>query len=382
MGDKTDVEWTEATWNVLRGCSRKSKGCINCYAEGIAARFSGPGLPYEGLAVLTSQGPKWTGKVRFVPEALELPLRWKRPRMIFVNSMSDLFHESVADETVDQIFAVMALAGQHTFQTLTKRADRMHAYLTNRSDVGWRVWRLAEKLASDRGIKLPQGDRPWPLPNVWLGVCVEDQAAADERIPSLLTTPAALRWISAEPLLGAVDLERVRWWPDREHYVDALRAGFWTNGPLVSNRSWRPGEQRGHFVNHSDMLGGIDWVVVGGESGPKARITHPEWPKHLRDQCAAAGVPFFFKQHGVWGPGSGDFGAGRFRTAAIARDGRIVPGGYQKAEYPEGATAEDGWAMVHRCGKRAAGRLLDGVLHDAFPGQMTRRKPSELRRAA
>lgn len=259
MSDKTEIEWTEATWNPVRGCSRVSEGCRNCYAERVASRFSGPGMPYEGLAA----NGKWTGVARVVEKAMDQPLRWKRPRRIFVNSMSDLFHESLAFADVLRIFEVMEKAKHHTFQVLTKRPRR------------------AFDFCATYGIGT---SNRWPE-NVWLGVSVENQAAADERIPLLLETPAAVRFLSCEPLLGPVDLLRVQW--PQKHRVDVLRGGAWDFGGF------------GGFTQHSDM-NKIDWVIAGGESGPGARWMRPEWAQDLRDQCAAAGTPFFFKQWGEW----------------------------------------------------------------------------------
>lgn len=233
------IAWCEETWNPVRGCSRVSEGCRHCYAERVAARFSGPGKPYEGLAVMKSDGPHWTGKVRLVAAALDLPLRWRKPRRIFVNSMSDLFHKGLTDHEILKVFVTMARARQHTFQILTKQPRRMLE------------WFLV--CADDTVRPLAWAGVPWPLPNVWLGVSVEDQETADERIPLLLQTPAAVRWVSAEPLLGPIEFPTML-------------------------RNW------------------IDWLVVGGESGPGARPMHPDWARGLRDQCVAAGVPFFMKQ--------------------------------------------------------------------------------------
>lgn len=292
---QTHIEWTDSTWNPLRGCSRVSEGCRNCYAERVAYRFSGAGQPYEGLAALKNGHASWTGKVELVEKHLLDPLRWgpirqydaddgerypDRSRRIFVNSMSDLFHESVPDEWIDRIFAVMALCPQHIFQVLTKRPARMHQYLHGACG------RIADRviaLRAERGDKgavvpLPHiqpGSPWWPLANVWLGVSVENQAAADERIPLLLQTPAAVRFISAEPLLGPVSIDR--WLLSVAGLICRREIG----GPLWPN---------------------LDWVICGGESGPGARPMHPDWARSLRDQCVSAGVPFFFKQWGKWKP--------------------------------------------------------------------------------
>ena len=299
MGDKSKIEWTDATWNPIRGCSRVSEGCRNCYAERQAARFGGKGQPYEGTInyrsqvsglTYTNRGAagsavgSWNGTIKVIEEHLTDPLRWKKPRRIFVNSMSDLFHENLADETIDRIFAVMALCPQHTFQVLTKRAERMVAWFAR-----------STTHAEVSAFCLTNFDRcmigtRWPLPNVWLGVSVENQAAADERIPHLLRTPAAVRWLSVEPMLGPVK--------------------FWCPypGPV------------------------IDWVVCGGESGAGARPMHPDWARSLRDQCVAAGVPFFFKQWGEFAPSDMAVGVPELRVGK-KRAGRTLDD-MEWSEYP------------------------------------------------
>ena len=378
MGDRTNIEWTDATWNPVRGCSRVSEGCTRCYAERVAGRFSGPGLPYEGLAVMTDAGPRWTGKVALVPEHLEDPLRWKKPRRIFVNSMSDLFHESLSDEDIERVFGVMALATQHTFQVLTKRAERMASWFNDtRGSLETReihVLRAAEHLGHKRWgapdapfVFDSRGNEPhlymnasaervrnrrrwpgWPLPNVWLGVSVEDQVRAEELVPELLATPAAVRFLSCEPVLGPLDLWAFFTSDLRDKSLAALKSG---------------------------RMPGVDWVIAGGESGPDARPMHPGWARSLRDQCAAAGVPYFFKQHGEWAP-RGIVGGGRQRGDEAGRELYIEPTGTIHATdedgmgepwTPEASKKFDGWALIRRVGKKAAGRLLDGVTHDAFP---------------
>ena len=227
MSSKTGIEWTDATWNPIRGCSRVSEGCRNCYAETVANRFCGPGKPYEGVVQIGADGKgngKWNGQIKFVEKHLLDPLRWKKPQRIFVNSMSDLFHENVTDEMRDRIFAVMALCPQHTFQVLTKRPERMLAYLSDDeaplrwddSPGDWNLSKAEDGLvysAMERRDTARMDKRGYvrldnPLPNVQLGVSVENQKAADERIPLLLQTPAAVRFISAEPLLGPINLNR------------------------------------------------------------------------------------------------------------------------------------------------------------------------------
>ena len=399
MADKSKIEWTDATWNPLRGCSRVSEGCRNCYAEGVAARFSGPGLPYEGLAKRVtrpdgSSEARWTGKVAFSgDQVLTQPLRWKKPRRIFVNSMSDLFHESVPDAWIDRIFAVMALAPQHTFQVLTKRPERMKAYmlerwqsaLAHRIDFGHgdaldvpaetvgedrrdQVARECEDLI--RQMKLDDTERDdlwdeqerlkimqwtWPLPNVWLGTSVEDQVTADTRIPYLLSTPAAVRFISAEPLLGPIDLSG---------HIPPAHLPFLVAGtPLCSDPQCRrngphyPREFGCRWHEDGDRgtaLPGLDWVIAGGESGAGARPMHPDWARSLRDQWGAAGVAFLYKQWGEWAPGLTDGDSFVLHTEATER---------LLAKLNLSAAVE----RSIRVGKKRAGRLLDGVEHNGFP---------------
>jgi protein gp37 len=324
MAGKTAIEWSEFAWNPIRGCSRVSPGCGGanhqggCYAEKIAARFSDPGQPFHGFAERTAHGGRWTGKLDLVDDMLTVPLRWKKPRRIFVNSMSDLFHENLPDEAIDKVFAVMALAPQHTFQVLTKRADRMLAYFTGYGTALGRIWFQAMQLASAAKVEPAVASRraaKWPLPHVWLGVSVEDQERADERIPDLLATPATVRFLSCEPLLGPVDLRCVA--PTDTGYMNALSS---STGP------------------------NLDWIIAGGESGPRARPSHPDWFRSLRDQCAAAVVPFFFKQWGEWR-------------------------GYPPTEHkPDGKWRNwNGGHVSVRVGKKAAGATLDGREHRECP---------------
>ncbi|CDQ10581.1 Phage Gp37Gp68 family protein [Acidithiobacillus ferrivorans] len=269
MSDKTGIAWTDASWNPVTGCTKVSQGCKHCYAEREWARLS------ANPKATTYYGRAFTD-VACHEDRLDQPLRWSKPRMIFVNSMSDLFHEDVPDAFIDKVFAVMALAEKHVFQVLTKRPERMFAYLTtkNREDI------IGEK-AMPTVSKDDFGILEWPLPNVWLGVSVEDQAAADARIPLLLQTPAAVRWVSAEPLLERVELSFAMAWK--------------RTGP-----AWKQT---------------LDWVVCGGESGPKSRVMEAEWVRAMRDQCVAANVPFFMKQLGAAFVGPDD-GFGLFGTTA------------------------------------------------------------------
>lgn len=253
---KTKIEWATDVWNPIRGCSVVSEGCRHCYAMQVAARFSGEGQAYEGLAYRNSSGAHWTGKVRLIEEHLEDPLRWKRPRRIFVNSMSDLFHEGLSNEQIVRVFQVMSKAPQHIFQVLTKRPERMRDFI--------RLMSVLNEACTNQ--------HEWPLKNVWLGVSIEDQKTADERIPLLLQTPAAVRWLSVEPLLGPIDFGN-----PKEYETDS------------GDYSMRL--QRGLF--------GIDWAVIGGESGPGARPMDLCWMRSIMEQCSNAGVPVFVKQLGA-----------------------------------------------------------------------------------
>lgn len=308
MADKTEISWTDATWNPVTGCTKVSEGCDHCYAETIAHRFAGMAAYPNGFDVTLR------------PERLDQPLRWRRPRRIFVNSMSDLFHADVPDEYIARVFAVMAYAYWHTFQILTKRPGRMRSLLSSAEFVelvdrefcsvpDWAArWPDLDFAPAAHNWNLRRG----PLSNVWLGTSVENQKWADVRIPQLLATPAAVRFLSCEPLLGPIDLDVM---------MD------------VTGTSSR-----------ETMPSAVDWVIVGGESGPHARPMHPDWARSLRDQCTAAGIAFHFKQWGEWLTGPAGIGLDPNRTPREA----------------------DGLA-AGRVGKRAAGRMLDGRTWDEYP---------------
>lgn len=268
---KTSIEWCTDTWNPVRGCSRVSEGCRNCYAERMAARnLPEMRSPTTGnpFAVRGSDGPHWTGVVELIPEKLDEPLHWRKPRRVFVNSMSDLFHEALRDEAIDRMFGVMAQAPQHTFQILTKRPERMPGWFKGIDPDQARM--------SSRLLRIAAGV-PWPLPNVWLGVSVEDQATADERIPLLLQTPAAKRFISLEPQLAPVDL------------------AAWL--PICADCNRHRGKPTAPITHHHPPA--LDWVIVGGESGPGARPFDVEWARSTVRQCREAGVACFVKQLGA-----------------------------------------------------------------------------------
>lgn len=338
MGDKSGIEWTDATWNPVVGCSKVSPGCDNCYAITQAERIQRMGgkgaIAYEG----TTADGDWSGLVRTLPERLDQPLKWRRPRRIFVNSMSDLFHPDVDDQFIARVFAVMALAKHHQFQVLTKRSARMRATLARRWETeginSFESW--TEHFVGDYDQEYPV---VWPLPNVWLGTSIESDRYAF-RARMLRETPAAIRFLSLEPLLG----------------------------PLPSLQ-----------------LDGIDWVIVGGESGPGARPMHPDWVRDIRDACVFLGLPFFFKQWGAWVPAAveddSDFSGGRAfdhplggrhsasirersRKAFTSGETRLLrPGDETKG----GTRMLDANTVALNIGKHKAGRELDGRTWDQYP---------------
>lgn len=270
----TGIEWTAETWNPLaafdretgeRGwfCTKVSPGCANCYAEGLNKRL-GTGHAYAVPNL---------DEIEFRLVNLDRPLQWQRSGhhvRVFVNSMTDLFHEEVTDGMLDRMFAAMAMAPDLTFQVLTKRPDRMREYVSDTSQVrrDGRGGAVMDMGGMTDGLR-------WPLPNVWLGTSVEDQEAANERVPELLDTPAAVRFLSCEPLIDRVSF---RW------------------APWVS--------VDGSSINHLDGLRPLDWVIVGGESGPQAREMELDWAREIVDQCQRAGVPVFVKQLGSAWAGS------------------------------------------------------------------------------
>lgn len=305
------IEWTGKTWNPIVGCSIVSPGCTNCYAMRMAYRLEamsvaeetrtggdpGPLEHYRGTTNLAKGKPVWTDEVRLAPEHILLqPLQWKKPQTIFVNSMGDLFHEDIPDEWIDAVFAVMALCPQHTFQVLTKRPERMRAYLSSPEAQGRISSRAMEEAPvgrdiGDVGLMMEIGSvfttsfKLWPLPNVWLGVSAENQEQANARIPQLLATPAAVRFVSVEPMLGPVDLEELD---------DGERDGTHLHFNALSGLAHDGHDFVSGIFDQPDPR--LDWVICGGESGRGKRPFDPDWARSLRNQCAAAGVPFFMKQ--------------------------------------------------------------------------------------
>lgn len=305
MGDKSNIEWTDATWNPVTGCTRVSKGCDNCYIERTPPFWmNGRKFDKPGIGATTG--------VKLHPERLDQPLRWAKPRRVFVNSLSDLFHRDVSTDYIVDVFLRMWWANQHTFQILTKRPEIMRLKMPRIEEALRRV---------ERDLVLTDAPTPltWPLPNVWLGVSVEDQDAAELRIPKLLDTPARVRFLSCEPLLGPVQLRPE--WMELE-----LQA----------------------FGNGATLFPHIGWVIVGGESGPNARPMHPDWARSLRDQCAEFYTPFHFKQWGEWAP----------HNVARPSASQLLAHG----THWDGTVNAMAWV-----GKKRAGRRLDRRTHDQFP---------------
>jgi protein gp37 len=365
---KSKIEWTgRSDWNPVRGCSRVTEACRNCYAEIMAARFSKPGMWGNGFAKIINLPAggidhRWTGKVELQEDRLLMPLSWRKPGLVFPNSTSDFFHEKLPDAARDELFAVMASCPHLMFQILTKRPEVARAYQNDPTtpqriydlvcDLSQTVEDFRPVLIARPGLErhAPPGPRvylgQWPLPNVWIGTSVHDQASADTFIPELLATPAALRFISAEPLLGPMHLGYLGWpngSSERRTGFNALIGLRYANGEIA------------------ERIPKLDWVIAGGESGPDARPMHPDWVRSLRDQCKAADVPFFFKQWGQWAvdwerqhdpddrecPGRSP---GRFLNLA-------------------GGHGFHGEAVVHvvKVGKDKSGRALDGRHHNEFP---------------
>ena len=349
MSDKSAIEWTDATWNPLTGCARVSEGCRNCYAELLSATRLARAPKFEGAATMTAGGPRWSGVVKFHADTLDHPVRWQRPRRVFVNSMSDTFHEAVGNEELDQMFAAMAAASWHRFQVLTKRPERARTYLNDPETPE----RVADRVLTVAGSRRPSGlavasmfgvaeglrkGWRWPLSNVWLGTSTEDQRTADQRIPILLDTRAAVRFISAEPLLGPLLLD-YRHYIGNEEYWDFLKG------------------ERGATVQHQAIAPrktpALDWVIVGGESGPNARPMHPDWAESIRYQCVTAGVPFFFKQWGEWATVATKKQAEAVGPRRTARERWL---NYEGGHGFHG----DRVVLVRKVGKHAAGRVLGG----------------------
>jgi len=319
---KSKIEWTDEVWNPVSGCTRVSAGCDNCYAAKMTKRLAKIESTKDKYGGLINDGKDhFNGVVKTHFDELQTPLRWRRPRRVFVNSMSDLFHPSVPFEFIDQVFAVMALTPRHTYQILTKRPERMAEYTKH--------GRFKNIVLASSEFKRPDEwiDAEYPLENVWLGTSVEDQDTADERIPHLLQCPAAVRFLSCEPLLGEVNFRWTGW------------------AEKVPGLSYRECLEKHGLINQYEGIKGIHWVIVGGESGPNARPMHPDWVRSIRDQCIDSGTPFFFKQWGEYAPAD--------------HDTPIPDHVFKKSPKFDGA--------VWRFGKNKTGRQLDGLEWNQYP---------------
>lgn len=353
MADKTKIQWTEATWNPVVGCTKVSPGCKNCYAERMAKRLRAMGKP-QYQSVVNNEG--WTGKTDFVEgTAFDIPLRWKNPRMVFVGSMCDLFHPSVEIGILTHVFDIIKQCPQHTFQILTKRPEQALKMMWGKHGEGWRYF----------------GDGDYHK-NVWLGVTAENQEQADKRIPILLQIPAAVRFVSIEPMLGALDLTDI-------HEKQGLSTDVITDQKkdvAHFNKVYAK-----HIKSPLEPEPVLDWVIVGGESGPGARPMHPDWARGVRDQCQAAktgrskidygkphcgrrylelqdsSVPFFFKQWGKHLP----YGQISPNYPNTRSDGKLH-------EFEENSTINPhrSW-YFSPVGKKKAGWLLDGKKWNQYP---------------
>lgn len=315
----TKIAWTDESWQPVVGCSKVSPGCDNCYAETMAKRCAGAEMvsykpkPYKYCSVV-----EWNGQTFCDEKALEIPLHWKKPRKVFVCSMGDLFHESVPFEFIKEVIKIIAACPQHTFQILTKRPERMKQFFDKTKVTLIGPCPVPRKLGDEHKVKMTT----LPLKNLWLGVTAENPKDGYPRIQTLKQIPAAVRFISIEPMLEGMRL---------------------TN----------------------DTLDKIDWVIVGGESGPGARPMHIDWARGVRDQCQAAGVPFFFKQWGEWYPEG-------IPVAVVPEKGRIfIDIGGNNCEHlrRDKITPEMKLRKMYRAGKKKAGNKLDGKVHEEYPNK-------------
>lgn len=353
MGDKTKIEWANASWNPVAGCSKEpaSPGCQNCYACVMANRMGGKGQHFEGLATSDS-GLHWTGEVGFYRNILTKPLHWTKPRQIFVGSMGDLFYSEVPEWMIDEVFGVIAAcalheARDHRFLLLTKRPDRLHDYITT-NGVMDRWAACAGNLMEDGDGYLDQVPRlPFPLENVWIGTSTENQEQFDKRVPDIMMCPAAGRFISVEPMLERISIQ---------HKPDGCNCVVCGD---TDHQLWEC---------HHSMRRTLDLVICGGESGPHARPLHPDWVRDLRDQCAwpeehligRGPIPFMFKQWGTWAPVDWYSQA---THAVRASDGYVVKMDHEPQSVSRAKKVPSEWQGIVRTGKHAAGRELDGREH-------------------
>ncbi|MBB1602003.1 phage Gp37/Gp68 family protein [Variovorax sp. UMC13] len=338
MSANTKIEWADHTFNPWEGCQKVGPGCDHCYAETRNARFHG-GTAINwgpGAARRRTSAANWYLPTRWNAQAATFLAQHGRRQRVFCASLADVFDNAVEDEWRADLATLISVTPDLDWLLLTKR-------------IGNAASMLAEMFLDG------------PPPNIRIGATIVNQEEAVCDIPKLLRLGLP-NFLSLEPLLGPVWIEQF------------LSRRCTLHGKMAADDLCDVRHARGMWddygpreIGPAPAVPGINWVIVGGESGPHARPMHPDWARALRNQCEAAGVPFLFKQHGEWAPGSGDPGRGAFKTAAIDWNGRVVRGGYEAPEYPKGITSADGWAMVHLVGKKAAGRLLDGHTHDGVP---------------
>jgi protein gp37 len=362
MANNSKIEWTDTSWNPIFGCSKISEGCRNCYAEKMAKRLGAMGQ--SKYAHVITNG-KWNGNISFSGKVIYAPMEWKKPRRIFVNSMSDLFHENfdMQNGYLHKIFEVMLHCTQHTFQVLTKRPARMQEFLSTH-----KPWLKA----------LEEGRAN----HVWLGTSVENQKAAEARIPLLLSTPAGVRFLSCEPLLGPVDIKRFLLSDPKKWYMAKCEyCGYISSSEHMLEYRYHDDADMGCAKCERSICGDgiaddatIHWVIAGGESGHDARPMHPNWVYSLLDQCKTAKVPFFFKQWGQFGLGSDK----PVNSVIVTNDGRTWSGvdGSKAIDAKTGEAkffSSTEWnslkpEMMHRASrKKDSGRYLDGRTWDEFP---------------
>lgn len=350
---KSKIEWTEFSWNPIFGCTKISSGCKNCYAERTARRLAHMGQSNYKMVV---QDGRWNNCVVWDPSLLERPLHWRKPRRIFVCSMSDLFHEDVPLDFQIEVFDTIQKCQRHIFMVLTKRPENMLEFFGGSSGAGLNCA---------------------PLPNVWLGVSCSNQADADKNIPILLQIPAAVHYVSFEPLLEGIDLiGKNKSRMGKKGYLPNYLKPFFCKecGRHLTTPPSTVTQMCGYCGGNSFVMRKtIDWVIVGGESGPGARPMHPQWVRDIRDDCVKAGVPFFFKQWGEWEEATHENAERHGYIVLNGRQGLLLPYNAKRYIYLnfDGTDYQDnpqpGSTAMARVGKKMAGRILDGRIWDEMP---------------
>lgn len=343
MPDNTKIPWADASWNPLAGCSDEpiSPGCQNCYARMLAHRMGNKGQHFESLAT----AEKWTGEVRFYRHLLAKPLNWKKPRNIFVGSMGDLFYEGIPWSVIDEVFGVIAACAierEHRFLILTKRPDRLNAYFTQRGVLD--RWMRYARTLIDAPLYSALSQLSMPLKNVWIGTSAEDQIRFDKRVGWILIAPAVGRFVSIEPMLGHISMQ---------HESDGRGCVLCSGEHSLLDCAYVDGAA-------------LNWVICGGESGPRARPTHPDWVRDIKNQCirSTRRIPFMFKQWGTWKPV--DWYSQATHAVRIS-DGYTIQLDHEPYSAARCQSAPAGWCGVARLGKAESGRILEGQEYMEFP---------------